>query len=81
MWFMGFFVTSLHIFLIFVNGTPLTRKNVGTQNVQLKLGGKGDPSVVATKEGASCNVNVPDVPQPYGEPGRYSYKINFMINR
>ena len=73
MWFMGFFVTSLHIFLIFVNGTPLTRKNV-----QLKLGGKGDPNVVATKSGASCNVNIPDVPQPYGESGRYSCKVNFM---
>ena len=76
MWFMGFFVTSLHFFLIFVNGTPLTGKNV-----QLKLGGNGDPSVVATKDGASCNVNIPDVPQPYGEPGRYSYKMSFMSNR
>ena len=76
MWSMGFFVTSLHFFLILVNGTPTTRKNV-----QLKLGGIGDPSVVATKDGASCNMKIPGVPQPYGEPRRYAYKINFLRNR
>ena len=80
MWFVGFWVTSLHLFLMFVNGTPPERKTV-----QLKLGGIGalgfgDPSVIPF-HGANipaklpCNVNIPDVPQPYGEPGRYLRKF------
>ena len=63
-----------------VNGTPPERKTV-----KLKLGGIGalgfrDPSVIPfhganipTK--APCNTNIPDVPQPYGESGRYWKKF------
>ena len=75
MWFIGFWVTSLHLFLMLVNGTPPERKTV-----KLKLGGIGglgfgDPSVIVF-QGANipakvpCNTDIPDVPQPYGEPGR-----------
>ena len=80
MWLIGFWMTSLHLFLMLVNGTPPERKTV-----KLKLGGIGalgfgDPSVIVS-HGANtpsedpCNTNIPDVPQPYGELGRYIRKF------
>ena len=39
-------------------------------SITLFLGGQGDPRVIAVKDGAVCKANIPDVPQPYGDPGR-----------
>ena len=61
------------LFVISCNAAPPKR-----EYVKLLLGGEGDPSVAVTKDGITCNTDVQDVPQQYGEPGRYLQPLTLL---